>query len=90
MLATGRDNIEVLWSSIAHAPSFPRPISPGLFDESPPSYYVRAQGRPGAGRARGPPAEKTQAAVTTGLAEHARPSPRDGFAAYTRSSRGPA
>ncbi|MGJ5075437.1 hypothetical protein ACQR1R_21305, partial [Bradyrhizobium oligotrophicum] len=36
-------------------------------------------GRPGAGRARGPPAEKKQAAVTTGLAEHARPSLRDGF-----------
>ena len=39
----------------------------------------RAQGRPGAGRARGPPANKMQAAGTTGLAEHTRPSPRDGF-----------
>jgi hypothetical protein len=45
-------------------------------------WKQRAQGRPGAGRARGPPAEKKQAAVTTGLAEASRPSLRDGFNAY--------
>ncbi|CAL80247.1 hypothetical protein BRADO6643 [Bradyrhizobium sp. ORS 278] len=31
-----------------------------------------------------------QAAVTTGLAEHTRPSLRDGLTIYTRSSWGPA
>jgi len=34
--------------------------------------------------------KRKQAAVTTGLAGYARPSPRDGFAAYTRSPWGPA
>jgi hypothetical protein len=37
-----------------------------------------------------PACRKKQAAVTTGLADHARPSPRDGFKAYTRSPWGPA
>ncbi len=37
---------------------------------------------PGAGRPHGPPAEKKQAAVTTGSAETSRHSPRDGFHAY--------
>jgi hypothetical protein len=43
----------------------------------------RAQGRPGADLAHGPPAEKKQAAVTTGSAETSRPSLRDGCPAYT-------
>jgi len=34
---------------------------------------------PGAGRTHGPPAEKMQAAGTTGSAENTRHSPRDGF-----------
>ena len=34
--------------------------------------------------------KRKQAAVTTGLAEHARPSPRDGVTIYTRSPWGPA
>jgi hypothetical protein len=85
-----RDEVECRPSRIAHAIPFPRPDSPGCFRMSPPSWKSRAQGRPGAGRARGPPAEKKQAAVTTGPAEHARPSLRDGLAAYTRSPWGPA
>ncbi len=40
--------------------------------------------------ARGPPAEKMQAAGTTGSAGQIRPSLRDGFNAYTCSPRGPA
>jgi hypothetical protein len=43
---------------------------------------TRAQGMPGAGLAHGPPAERTQAAVTTGSAD-IRHSLRDGFTAYT-------
>jgi len=38
----------------------------------------REEGRASA-EARGPPAEKKQAAVTTGTAGQTRPSPRDGF-----------
>jgi hypothetical protein len=56
---------------------------------NPSPHRTRAQGRPGAGRARGLRAKK-HAVVTTGLAENARPSPRDGLAAYTRSPWGPA
>ncbi len=51
-----------------------------------PSSNRRAQGRPGAGRARGPPAQKMQAAGTTGSAEIARPSLRDGLHAYMQAS----
>src|SRR5438270_14069049 len=43
-----------------------------------PSSRQRARGMPGAGRTHGPPAEKKQAAVTTGSAETSRHSPRDG------------
>jgi len=45
----------------------------------------RAQGMPGAGRTHGPPANKMQAAGTTGSAETSRHSPRDGLHAYTQS-----
>ncbi len=45
---------------------------------------------PGAGRPHGPPAKKMQAAGTTGSTETSRHSPRDGWAAYTSSPRGPA
>ncbi len=55
-----------------------------------PSSTKRAQGMPGAGRPHGPPAKKMQAAGTTGSAETSRHSPRDGWAAYTSSPRGPA
>jgi len=58
------------------------------FAKTAPSTSKRAQGRPGAGRARGPPAAKKQAAVTTGLAEATRPSLRDGFNAYGALSLG--
>jgi hypothetical protein len=57
---------------------------------SSPPENERAQGRPGARRARGPPAEKKQAAVTTGSAETARPSLRDGVTVAPRSPQGPA
>jgi len=44
-----------------------------------PSPKQRARGMPGAGLAHGPPAKKMQAAGTTGSAETARHSPRDGW-----------
>jgi hypothetical protein len=47
-----------------------------------PSKSERAQGMPGEGLTHGPPADKKQAAVTTGSADH-RHSLRDGFNAYT-------
>ncbi|GLH80858.1 hypothetical protein SSBR45G_57670 [Bradyrhizobium sp. SSBR45G] len=62
-----------------HTNSVSRRITRPSFAEHPPSSRMRAQGRPGAGRARGPPAKKMQAAGTTGLADYARPSLRDGL-----------
>jgi hypothetical protein len=74
-----------------HMRTHPRNASaPELVQQITTLIKTRVQGRPGADRARGPPAEKKQAAVTTGLAEHARPSPRDGVTIYTHSPRGPA
>ena len=52
-------------------------------------HRQRAQGMPGEGLTHGPPADKKQAAVTTGSAD-IRHSLRDGFNAYTCSPRGPA
>jgi len=57
----------------------PRRLAPELYITSALEIRWRAQGRPDAGRARGPPAKKMQAAGTTGLAEHARPSLRNGW-----------
>ncbi|SMX56242.1 protein of unknown function [Bradyrhizobium sp. ORS 285] len=67
------------YPSRRHAPSSPAAHPRPSCASDPPSTQRRAQGRPGAGRARGPPAAKKQAAVTTGLAEHTRPSLRDGW-----------
>ncbi len=51
---------------------------------------LRAQGRPGAGRARGPPAEKKAGGSRHRSGRNTRPSLRDGFTIYTRSPWGPA
>jgi len=65
-------------------------FSPGVFQKF---VAPKKQGRR-EGRALAAPVARQQqeklAAVTTGLAEHTRPSLRDGFAAYTRSPWGPA
>jgi hypothetical protein len=56
-------------SRMRHAPAASRRIAPELCKVRPPSAGERVQGMPDAGRTHGPPAEKTQAAVTTGSAE---------------------
>jgi len=51
-----------------YASAFPRHQMPGLCLVEAPSIRQRAQGRPGVRHTHGPPANKKQAAVTTGLA----------------------
>ena len=58
--------------------------------ETKPSENERAQGRPGVGLAHGPPANKKQAAVTTGLAETPGLPCAAGLRLTPRSPRGPA
>ena len=60
------------------------------FARRPPSTNERAQGRPGASRRPRSACNKKARGRTTGSAEIARPSLRDGFNAYTCSPRGPA
>jgi hypothetical protein len=61
--------------NVSQAFAISRRIAPELCQNITPNK--RAQGRPGADLAHGPPAEKKQAAVTTGSAETSRPSLRE-------------
>ena len=69
--------------------SFSRRVSRPSYVLERPSSNQRAQGRPGAGRTRGPRAAKKHAAEPQ-VRPNNRPSPRDDFTVYTRSPRGPA
>ena len=81
-----------------HIAAFPRHALPGVLQIGSPSPEQRAQGRPGADCARrsrarehtGIPCAEALGQNTTGTAETSRPSPRNGFTAYTRSPRGTA
>src|SRR4051812_13339089 len=59
--------------------AFPRRMAPELCITSALETNGGAQGRPGAGRARGPPAAKNAGGRHHRSAEHARPSPRNGW-----------
>jgi hypothetical protein len=84
------EHVKSTRSPSTRASAFSPRIAPELVQDSPPSSKQGCR----EGRALAAPVarlqKKMQAAGTTGLAEHARPSPRDGLADYTHSPRGPA
>jgi hypothetical protein len=79
-----------LRSQSRHKSTFSRHDMPELCPFSFTLSNWRAQGRPGAGWRPWSACSKKARGRTTGAAEIARPSLRDGFNAYTRSPRGPA
>jgi hypothetical protein len=65
-----------------HAGVLATRFAPELWQASP-SKIERAQGRPGAGRTHGPPANKNAGGSHHRFSHIIRPSLRDGFTAYT-------
>jgi hypothetical protein len=71
-------------SHFRHMSAFSRRVSRPSLMRASPSIIERAQGRPGAGRTHGPPANKKQAASPQ-VQPNIRPSLRDGFNGVLRA-----